>query len=210
MINVNLLPKHLRRVREPGYWRVIAVLFPLIVLGSLGVVQFLYLQTENNLKVEKLEKETKVAELQEFVDKQAQVQAQLEQVQILISIRDQVQANTIEWTNEIGGLMEYWPAPQANGLSSLSFNSLSVQASDAANVDPNRYEGQSVIAEMNVSGDVVSTEVLSQFIKTLEDSEDFAVSFQNASRAEESGNYTYSMTIGAKGGLSNVEESQSQ
>jgi type IV pilus assembly protein PilN len=210
LINVNLLPKHLRRVREPGYWRVIAVLFPLLVLGALGAVQFLYLQTENNLKAEKLEKETKVAELQEFVNKQAEVQAQLEQVQVLISIRDQVKANTIEWTNELAGLMEYWPAPQANGLSSISFNSLSMQAADAANVDPNRYEGQSVIAEMTVSGNVVSTEVLSQFIKTLEDAEDFAVSFQNASRAEETGGYTYSMTIGAKGGAGNAEESQSQ
>ncbi len=210
MINVNLLPKHLRRVREPGYWRIIAVLFPLLVLGALGVVQFLYLQTENNLKAEKLEKETKVAELQEFVDKQAQVQAQLEQVQILIGIRDQVKANTIEWTNELAGLMEYWPAPSASGRPSISFSSLSMQAADGASIDPNRYEGKSVIAEMNVSGEVMSTEVLSQFIKTLEDSEDFGVSFQNASRADETGNYTYSLTIGAVGGAGNAEESQSQ
>jgi type IV pilus assembly protein PilN len=209
LINVNLLPKHLRRVREPGYWRIIAVLFPLIVLGALGVVQFLYMQTENNLKAEKLEKETKVAELQEFVNKQAQVQAQLEQVQVLISIRDQVKANTIEWTNELAALMEYWPAPSGS-RPSLSFSSLTMQAADGANADPNRYEGQSVIAEMNVSGEVVSTEVLSQFIKTLEDAEDFAVSFQNASRTEDTGNYTYSMTIGAKGGAGNAEESQSQ
>jgi type IV pilus assembly protein PilN len=209
LINVNLLPKHLRRVREPGYWRVIALAFPLLVLGSLGIVQFLYMQTENNLKAEKLDKETKVAELQEFVNKQAEVQAQLEQVQVLIGIRDQVKANTIEWTNELAALMEYWPAPQANGLSSISFNSLTMQAAEGGS-DPNRYEGQSVIAEMNVSGNVVSTEVLSQFIKTLEDAEDFAVSFQNASRAEDTGGYTYSMTIGAKGGAGNAEESQSQ
>jgi type IV pilus assembly protein PilN len=209
LINVNLLPKHLRRVREPGYWRVIAVLFPLIVLGALGVVQFLYSQTENNLRAEKLEKETKVAELQQYVDKQAQVQAQLEQVQVLIGIRDQVQQNTIQWTNELSALLEMLPATQVGGRPSLSFNSLTMQAS-ATGADPNRYEGQSVIAEMNVSGEVVNTEILSQFIKTLEDSEDFAVSFQNASRTEDTGNYTYSMTIGAKGGISNAEESQSQ
>jgi type IV pilus assembly protein PilN len=209
LINVNLLPKHLRRVREPGYWRVIAVLFPLLVLGALGVVQFLYSQTENNLKAEKLEKETKVAELQQYVDKQAEVQAQLEQVQVLISIRDQVQQNTIAWTNELGALLELLPATQtASGRPSISFNSLSMQATDAANADPNRYEGKTVVAEMNVSGDVVSTEVLSQFIKSLEDSKDFGVSFQNASRNEEAG--TYSMTIGAVGGGNNAEESQSQ
>jgi type IV pilus assembly protein PilN len=210
LINVNLLPKHLRRVREPGYWRIIAVVFPLLVLGALGVVQFIYMQTENNLKAEKVEKETKVAELQQYVNKQAEVQAQLEQVQILIGIRDQVQANTIQWTNEIARLMEYWPAPSPSGRPSISFNSLTMQATDAASSDPTRYEGKTTIAEMNVSGEVVSTEVLSQFIKTLEDSEDFGVSFQNASRTEETGNYTYSLTIGAVGGVANAEEFESQ
>jgi type IV pilus assembly protein PilN len=209
LINVNLLPKHLRRVREPGYWRIIAVLFPLLVLGALGVVQFIYMQTEGNLKAEKVEKETKVAELQEFVNKQAEVQAQLEQVQVLIGIRDQVQQNTIQWTNELAALMEYWPAPSASGRPSISFNSLTMQAS-TGDADPNRYEGKSVVAEMNVSGEVVNTEVLSQFIKSLEDSEDFGVSFQNASRTQDTGNYTYSLTIGAVGGISNAEESQSQ
>jgi type IV pilus assembly protein PilN len=209
LINVNLLPKHLRRVREPGYWRVIAVLFPLLVLGALGVVQFIYSQTESNLKADKHEKETKVAKLQEFVDKQAQVQAQLEQVQVLIAIRDQVKANNIEWTNQVAALMEYWPAP-SGGRPSISFNNLSMQAADASSADPSRYGGKSVVAEMTVSGDVVSTEVLSQFIKTLEDSEDFGVSFQNASRSEDTGSYTYSMTIGAVGGVGNAEESQSQ
>jgi type IV pilus assembly protein PilN len=209
LINVNLLPKHLRRVREPGYWRIIAVLFPLLVLGALGVVQFIYMQTEGNLKAEKSEKETKVAELQEFVNKQAEVQAQLEQVQVLIGIRDQVQQNTIQWTNELAALMEYWPAPSASGRPSISFNSLTMQAS-TGDADPNRYEGKSVVAEMNVSGEVVNTEVLSQFIKSLEDSEDFGVSFQNASRTQDTGNYTYSLTIGAVGGISNAEESQSQ
>jgi type IV pilus assembly protein PilN len=210
LINVNLLPKHLRRVREPGYWRIIAVLFPLIVLGALGVVQFLYLQTENNLKAERLEKETTANALQEFVDKRDQVLAQSAQVQILIGIRDQVQQNTIEWTNELAALLEMLPAAQESGRPSISFSSLTMQGADAASADPNRYEGQTVVAEMNVSGDVVNTEVLAQFIKSLEDSEKFEAVFGNATRNEETGTYTYSMTIGAVGGVSNVEESESQ
>jgi type IV pilus assembly protein PilN len=210
LINVNLLPKHLRRVREPGYWRVIAVLFPLLVLGALGVVQFIYSQTERNLNAEKLQKETTATELQFFVDKQNEVQAQLEQVNILIGIRDQVQQNTTEWTNELAALLEMLPAGQANGRPSISFSSLTMQGAGAASADPNRYEGQTVVAEMNVSGDVVNTEVLAQFMKSLEDSEKFEAVFGNATRNEETGTYTYSMTIGAVGGVSNVEESESQ
>jgi type IV pilus assembly protein PilN len=210
LINVNLLPKHLRRVREPGYWRIIAVLFPLIVLGAITVVQIIYRQTENNLISEKVSKETIRAELRQYEDKQAQVQAELEQVNILIGIRDQVQQNTIEWTNELAALLEMLPAGQTNGRPSISFSSLTMQGAGAASADPNRYEGQSVVAEMNVSGDVVNTEVLAQFIKSLEDSEKFEAVFGNATRNEDTGTYTYSMTIGAVGGVSNVEESQPQ
>jgi type IV pilus assembly protein PilN len=210
LINVNLLPKHLRRVREPGYWRIIAVLFPLIVLGAITVVQIIYRQTENNLISEKVSKETIRAELRQYEDKQAQVQAELEQVNVLIGIRDQVQQNTIEWTNELAALLEMLPAGQTNGRPSISFSSLTMQGAGAASADPNRYEGQSVVAEMNVSGDVVNTEVLAQFIKSLEDSEKFEAVFGNATRNEDTGTYTYSMTIGAVGGVSNVEESQPQ
>lgn len=210
MINVNLLPKHLRRVREPGYWRIIAVLFPLLVLGALGVVQFFYSQTERNLNAEKLRRETIKSELQQYIREQETLNAQLAQVQILIGIRDQVKSNTIEWTNELAALIEMFPAAQANGRPSVSFSSLTMQGADAAAADPNRYEGQSVVAEMNVSGDVVSTEVLAQFIKSLEESEKFEAVFGNATRNEETGTYTYSMTIGAVGGVSNAEESESQ
>jgi hypothetical protein len=57
---------------------------------------------------------------------------------------------------------------------------------------------------------VLSTEVLAQFMKTLETSENFGVQLQSFSREEESGIYTYSMTVGALAGENNVEESESQ
>jgi hypothetical protein len=52
--------------------------------------------------------------------------------------------------------------------------------------------------------------VLADFMKALETSENFGVQLQSASREEESGIYTYSLTVGALAGDNNVEESESQ
>ena len=63
--------------------------------------------------------------------------------------------------------------------------------------DPNRYEGRPIVAEMNISGTVVSTEVLAQFIRALENSTDYGVAFQNAQRQADTDLYDYSLTVGA-------------
>jgi type IV pilus assembly protein PilN len=209
LISINLLPKHLRRVREPGYWRVIAVLFPLLVLGTLGVIQFLQLQTERGKQQEIAELQTRRDELQQYVDKQAQVQAQLAEVQSLIAIRDQVQQGRILWSNEITALVETLPARGDAPRPKLEMQSITMQAAEGGS-DPSKYEGKPITAEMQISGKVLSTEVLAQFMKTLETSENFGVQLQSFSREEESGIYTYSMTVGALAGENNVEESESQ
>jgi type IV pilus assembly protein PilN len=209
LISINLLPKHLRRVREPGYWRIIAVLFPLLVLGTLGVIQFLQLQTERGKQREIAELEQRRNELQQFVDKQAQVQAELAQVQSLIAIRDQVQQGRILWSNELTALVETLPAQGDSTRPKLEMQTITMQPVEGG-ADPSKYEGRPVSAEMQLSGKVIDTAVLAQFMKTLETSEKFGVQLQSFSREEEEGIYTYSLTVGALAGEDNVEESESQ
>ena len=209
MISINLLPKHLRRVREPGYWRIIAVLFPLLVLGTLGVIQFLQIQTENGKKREIAELEVRRDELQQYVDKQAQVQAQLAEVQSLIAIRDQVQQGRILWSNELTAMLETLPAQGDAPRPRIEMQTISMQAAETSS-DPSKYEGQAISAEMQVSGKVLDTKALAEFMRALENSEDFGVQLQSFSREEDSGTYSYSLTIGALAGENNVEESESQ
>ena len=209
LISINLLPKHLRRVREPGYWRIIAVLFPLLVLGTLGVIQFLQIQTENGKKREIAELEVRRDELQQYVDKQAQVQAQLAEVQSLIAIRDQVQQGRILWSNELTAMLKTLPAQGDAPRPRIEMQTISMQAAETSS-DPSKYEGQAISAEMQVSGKVLDTKALAEFIRALENSEDFGVQLQSFSREEDSGTYSYSLTIGALAGENNVEESESQ
>lgn len=200
MIKVNLLPKHLRRVREPGYWRVIMVAFPLIVAGVLIAIQVVYNQTENNLVAEVVDLEAEKLSYADDIATQERLNVELANLRELLAIRDQVQANKIAWSNEITALLETLPAQGDAERPRISFQNLSMQAVNPPTANEDRYEGESIIAEMEVSGSVNSTETLSEFIGTLERSQEFGVAFNSASRDAETGIYSYNMTIGALGG----------
>ena len=196
MININLLPKHLKRVREPGYWKLVAVLFPLVVLGTLAFIQVSRNQTIANLNEEVAALQARKDALQPYIERQRQLQAQLEELNALLAIRDQVQANRIFWTAQISSMLETLPS-QGAARPRIDMQSLTMQAVTPPQTDPNRFEGRPIIAEMNVSGNVLNTEVLAEFIRALETSNAFGVDFQNASRQDDDGIYTYNLTVGA-------------
>lgn len=196
MININLLPKNLRRVREPGYWRLLAAAFPLLVLLVAGIMQYSAQTTANNLQREKLAREDQLALLQPFLREQRDLVARQQQLNQLIAVARAVRENTVVWTGEIAGLLETLPVGGGT-RPNIDFRSLSMQSVVPARSDPQRYEGKPVTAEMSVSGTVVSPEVLAEFIRALERNANFGVSFQNAQRDSEEGLYQYSLTVGA-------------
>ncbi len=196
MININLLPKNLRRVREPGYWRILAVLFPILVLAIAGGMQYFANATANNLQREKLAREDQLALLQPFLREQRDLISRQQQLNQLISVAQSVRQNNITWTSEIAGLLETLPVGGGE-VPVIDFQSLAMQSVVPPRSDPNRYEGRPVIAEMNVSGSVVDTEVLAQFIRALENSDSYGVLFQNAQRQGEDELFNYSLTVGA-------------
>ncbi len=200
MINVNLLPKNLRRVREPGYWRILAIAFPLLVLGLAFVFQTFAYQTQQNLQTEKQARSDQLALLQPYLQEQQSLLQRQRDLNQLIAVEKAVHQNRILWTGEISGLLETLPPRGTGARPNIDFKSLSMSAVNPPRSDPNKYEGKSVIAELNVSGDVVDPEVLARFIHTLETSNSYGVSFQNASRQGTSDLYSYSLTVGALAG----------
>ncbi len=197
MININLLPKNLRRVREPGYWRLLIVVFPLLVLGVAALLQYFASTTEANLQREKLAREDQLALLQPFLREQRDLLARQRQLNELIAVARSVRENRIVWTGEIAGLLETLPAQGASGRPNIDFRQLNMSAVVPPRADANRYEGRPIVAEMNISGTVVSTEVLAQFVRALENSTDYGVTFQNAQRQADTDLYDYSLTVGA-------------
>lgn len=196
MININLLPRNLRRVREPGYWRLLAVLFPVLVLAVAGVFQYFANTTMANLDREKLAREDQLALLQPFLREQRDLLARQQQLNALIAVARSVRENRIVWTGEISGLLETLPA-QGQGRPAIDFNALTMRSVVPPRADPSRYEGRPIVAEMNVSGTVVNADVLADFIRALEGSTDYGVLFQNAQRQTDTDLFTYALTVGA-------------
>lgn len=199
MINVNLLPKNLRRVREPGYWKVLMVGFPVVVLAIAGALQWSAERTYDNLVERRQQLEDERATLQQFINQQREVQARLRQLQEVIAIFEQVQTDRIAWTAELGAMLETLPTGTVDGLPAIDFASLSMEAVVPPRQDPLLYEGRPIVAEMSVSGTVANAEVLAQFVRSLEDSSQYGVAFQNATLDEETGTYRYDLDIGAIG-----------
>jgi len=197
LININLLPKNLRRVREPGYWRLLAIVFPLLVLGVAFVLQMFAYQTAQNLQTEKQQRQDELALLQPYIQEQQALLQRQRDLNQLIAVERAVHQNRILWTGEISGLLETLPPRGTGTRPNIDFKSLSMNAVNPPKSDPNKYEGKSVVAELNVSGDVASPEVLAQFIRALEGSNAYGVSFQSAARQQQSDLFTYQLTVGA-------------
>lgn len=201
MINVNLLPKNLQRIREPGYWRVLAVAVPLVVFGAAFAFQYLAWQTTQNLEREVQTRQDQLALLQPFIQEQQELQARQRQLNELIAIAQEVRENRILWTGEIASLLETLPAQGEGPRPAIDFRTLSMRSVVPAQANPDRYEGVPIVAEMSIGGNVRNLEVLASFVRNLEDTSSFGVLFQNASRqaAEDDPNslYGYTLTVGA-------------
>lgn len=196
MINVNLLPKDLRRVQEPGYWKVLAVLFPLLAFGIIFTLQFTANQTVRNLENDVQQLEDRLALLQPALREQQQLQQRQAQLRQLIRVYEEVQANRIAWTGSITGMLENLPALSVTGSRRIDFRSMNLTAVVPPINDPARYEGRPVVAEMSITGNVIDTEVLAEFIRAIEDSTRYGVAFQRADRQEDRGVYTYNLVVG--------------
>ncbi len=202
MININLLPKALKRIREPGYWRVLAVAFPLLVGGVIGGITYLTNQTIINLERDVQVREDQLALLQPFLAEQRDLQQRQQALRQLISIAEEVRRGRVVWTAEIAGLLELLPPRIDADTPSIDFRSLNMRSVYPPTSDPNRFEGAAIMTEMSIGGTVDGPATLARFVRSLENARDFGVLFQNASRNADTDLFTYSLTVGGfSGGL---------
>ena len=200
LININLLPKSLQRIREPGYWRVLAVAVPLAVGTVLFSISYLTNQTIANLERDVQLRQDQLALLQPFLQEQRDLQSRQQALRSLIAVAEEVRRGQVIWTSEIPALLEYVPAMSGNGNPAIDFRSLNVRSVYPPVSDANRYEGAAIVSEASISGTVRSPEVLATFVRNLENAPDFGVLFQNASRQTDEDLFTYNLTVGGFSG----------
>jgi Tfp pilus assembly protein PilN len=201
LININLLPKELQRVREPAHWRLLTALFPLLAFGIIFFFQFTANQTILNIEAENQQLTDRVLLLQPALAEQQELQRRQAQLRDLIAVAASVREGHVAWSAELTSMLEYLPVQTVRGRPGIDFRSLQMQSIHPPRQDPARYEGAPVIGELTVSGTVAGMRVLEQFIRALEDSPSYGVAFQSASRNREEGSelYDYSLVIGALG-----------
>jgi len=200
LINVNLLPKSLQRVREPGYWRILAVTFPIVVAAVLFSMSYLTNQTIANLERDVALREDQLALLQPFLAEQRELQQRQQALRALIAVAEEVRRGQVIWTSEIPALLEYVPVATVGGAPVIDFRSLNVRAVYPPATDASRYEGAAIVSEASISGTVRGPEVLATFVRNLENAPDFGVLFQNASRQGDEDLFTYNVTVGGFSG----------
>ena len=193
MIRLNLLPKNLRRRVEPGWWRLLALLFALVVLGVLGLVHY---TAYTELSLAKAERD----QLQAEVEASRPVIAELGRACQVVPLKN----NAVPWSQYLAAFINQ--LPRAGGRLEVALRSVSARAlseEEAARLaQEGTYDGKRIRVEFALQGEALSREALVRFIRAFETSPRFGIEFQGASLDEGRGLYTFSARVGATGGES--------
>lgn len=197
LISINLLPKNLQRRREPGYWRLIAIVLPILVLGIIAALQMIASLELANQREERKDKRLSYAELEPFIQEREDLLAEQRDLEALIAIRNSIKDGQIIWSQEMAQMLRTLPAPLDENTPRVEITSLAMRTLDPDRSSNDFYEGIAAAAEMEVSGKARNQQTLSEYIASLETSPYFGVEFQNASRNAEEDVYDFSLKVGA-------------
>lgn len=194
MININLLPKHLRWVREPAHWRLLAVLFPIIAFAVVFLVHTLTVDTVAQLSTDVGIVEDQLAVLGPQTAEHGRLLNRQQQLNSLVGIARELAIDKVHWSAELLDLLSHLPRNAAGELI-IEFSSVSVRALNPPQRNPDMYEGRTYYTEFQVSGRALSYEAITEFVRIIEGSQHFGVQFHNASRSGSDEEHSFSLTI---------------
>ncbi len=201
MINVNLLPKTLRRSKRVDPWKGVAAVVPVIVLATCGFLQLQVSNEKGRLTEQGLQLRNEKAVLQPFVDEQAALEAERTELAGITSVAETVRTGRIFWSRQLYAMLETRPTPGPQLASRMAFTTLELRALDESTsaqlLSTGTYEGLEAVAEMSVSGVAGSSAVVADYIRELQSAPNFAVSLGDLSQDPETKFYNFNLTIGA-------------
>lgn len=198
MIKLNLLPKNLRRRVEPGWWRLSAAIFTLLVLLIVGYLYFTVSSQLQAAENQRADLQAQVAQLQPYIQEQKNLQAQRVSLEKLLSVKKALEAQFIPWSQDLAMLIDQIPHSQSGfsiDLQSISTQVLSPQEAQSL-AQAGHYGGRVVSVLFTLQGQAANQEALIQFIHAFENSPNFGLSFHQAQLVKDQGIYTFGATIG--------------
>ncbi len=197
MIKLNLLPKKLRKRVEPGWWRLTAIIFPLLVLAIIASMYVGATTQINQLTGERSQLQAEVAILQPYIKKQRELKQRKAELEQIIQVDQEVKANFVAWSDKIAAFINQ--IPRRGGRFEVFLRSINTTLippdARARMVDQGLYDRKPVSVEFTIRGEAKNEAALIRFVKAFEDSPNFGINFKHSSLAED-GTYTFDATVG--------------
>ena len=211
MINVNLLPKNLRRKRESGIWKLLYVAIPLITLIIIAAIQIAANNRERSLIQTRDGLEIDLVRLQPFVDEQQALQARQQALNELISVDQSVREGRVVWSRELFSLLETLP-PQGNTLEpGIVFDSLNMTK------DEQDFTNFTANLVANISGRARDSASLLTYLRILEATDMYDFEFggatqepnqqQTVTEIAPTAPFNFTLTVGTIAESANEEDS---
>jgi type IV pilus assembly protein PilN len=209
LISINLLPKTLRKRVEPGWWRLIAIAIPVVVLGVILGLQLGLNNQISGLTAQRDQLDTEVRALQRFVDGNTALIAQQKELEVTTAIKAQLEQARVKWSEQLSTFVKKIPASITRpNVPAVSLKSLSVKhlnpAESQSKAATGAYDKKSISTEFTLTGEAESYADITKYISVFEQDPKFGIEFGGSSRSAitsnagglETARYSFTATIG--------------
>jgi len=192
LVNINLLPKKLRRRAEFDWWRLIAIFVPLIVFGTIA---YITLKTSGELHAKTNQRDQLRAEvqiLQPYVAEFQKLERRRKELEQIAVVARKVRSTFKPWSDYLAEFLNRLPAQRGHLLVSL-------KSIDAHAIDPGRAKlvyGIPAQVEFSLRGEAASEKALISFVKVFETDPNFSINFQSTNFDERTKIYTFNASVG--------------
>ncbi len=195
MIKINLLPKTLRKRVEPGWWRIIAIAFPVVTLAIVGITQWGLSNTITQLNSQRDQLSLEVNALDRYVKGQQQLNVQQRELQSIVSIKSDLERDAVKWSSQLSAFVERMP--RSNGSkTAVALRSLSLRRVAPAAGGAVTYDGKNVTSEFTIQADAPQMGDIIRFVSAFESDPKFGIQFNQAGYAKETNRYQFTASIG--------------
>lgn len=198
LININLLPKDLRRSTGPNYWTIASVAVAGVSLLTMLGFQLAVEGTLRNINNQIAEAQSEIAVRAPDVAERDRLLAEQNQLQAITNVATTLRAGQTSWSDDLARFVRQLPS---GNTPAIALNNLTMRT--VASADPSQaagvYDGKAVTREVVVNGRARSSAALVRFVDAFEQAQDFGIQFPTVSREDTTGDYTFSTTIGMIG-----------
>jgi type IV pilus assembly protein PilN len=209
LISINLLPKTLRKRVEPGWWRLIAIAIPVVVLGVILGLQLGLNNQISGLNAQRDQLDTEVKALQRFVDGNTALIAQQKELEVTTAIKAQLEQSRVRWSDQLSTFVKKIPASITRPNSpAVSLKSLSVKQLTPAEAQTKAasgaYDKKPITTEFALTGEAESYADIQKYITVFESDPKFGIEFTGSTRSDviasqgaaKSTRYSFNATVG--------------